>query len=304
MSGNLRTINIDIHNNVIKIPLINFNKKIENWTIVSMNDYPKISSCKFHIYKRRDGKFYASSTINGTNVPIHQLILGKAPEGCVIDHINNNGLDNRRSNLRFATFAQNSQNRLKKMGKYSSDYTGVTYCHIYNNYRSTISYKGKYIHIKRFSTEIEAAKAYDIYAIHYYGVHSKTNNLLTKEEIYNITTNGIPDKYKKKTRKFPKNIYSRGNIYSYDVTRDGKRYYESFPTLEKAIEAKNNLVSILDQKIRDEKISNIGEITRNKNGVAVVYLRNKNGDIIEECLVDDDKWMDLSMWKWCYRNDR
>lgn len=41
---------------------------------------------------------------------LHQLIMGKSPKGCVIDHINCNPLDNRRANLRFVTRAVNNLN--------------------------------------------------------------------------------------------------------------------------------------------------------------------------------------------------
>lgn len=42
--------------------------------------------------------------------PIHQMIIGKAPKGKVVDHINRNKLDNRRENLRFITQAENIKN--------------------------------------------------------------------------------------------------------------------------------------------------------------------------------------------------
>lgn len=47
---------------------------------------------------------------NNRYYPIHQMILGKAPKGLVIDHINRDKLDNRRKNLRFVTTAENNKN--------------------------------------------------------------------------------------------------------------------------------------------------------------------------------------------------
>lgn len=48
---------------------------------------------------------------------IHRAILN-APDGTVVDHINHNGLDNRRKNLRIATYSQNSANRRMKNDSY------------------------------------------------------------------------------------------------------------------------------------------------------------------------------------------
>lgn len=56
---------------------------------------------------------YASSRINGKNIPMHRLILN-TPDGMVVDHVNQNGLDNRRNNIRNCTQSQNMQNSGKK----------------------------------------------------------------------------------------------------------------------------------------------------------------------------------------------
>jgi len=290
-------------NNVLYVPLINVRKRNVGWAIASIEDYDMLSKYSFHLYKGRNKYYVCSGTGSIKNVSMHELVQGKAPDGYVIDHLNSDGLDNRRCNLRFATPSQNAQNRVKEPGKYSSDYTGVSYCPIYNNYRATISYNGEYIHIKRYENEIEAAKAYDVYAIHYYGIHAKTNCLLTVEEIEDIIENGIPDEYKKKVRELPKNIYHRGNIYSYDISRDSKRYRETFSTLEEAIEGRDKLIAKLDSEKEARITANIGEITRNKDGISVIYLRNTYGNVVGECLVDDEIWPELARYKWSLRDD-
>ncbi len=290
--------------NVLYIPIFNVKKEHVNWSIASIEDFDKLSKYNYHLHKRRDGKCYVNAKVDGKNISMHTLIMGsKATEGYVIDHINSNGLDNRRCNLRFATLAQNAQNRIKEQGKYSSDYTGVSFCQIHLNYRSTISYDRKYIHIGRFKTELEAAKAYDVYAIHYYGVHGKTNNLLSNEEIDDIKKNGIFEQYKKKTRDLPKNIYRKGKKFSYDISRNFNRYYKLFDTMEEAIIGRDNLFLKLNTEKEQKLINSMGEISRNKNGDAVIYLRNRNGDVLEECIVDDGTWTDLSMYKWSFRDD-
>ena len=207
--------------------------------------------------------------------------------------------------MRFATLSQNSQNRIKEKGKYKSDYTGVSDCKENSKFRATISYDGKYIHIGRFNTDIEAAKAYDIYAIHYYGIHSKTNNMLTINEIEDIIENGIPVEYQKKTRDLPKCIHKKGNKYAYDIRRGNVRYYKSFDTLEEAVAAKEELLTFLDNeklKQKDDEIA-IKEIDRNKDGIAVIYMRDRNGNIRDNCLVNDHTWKELFYFKWYLKSD-
>ena len=66
----------------------------------------KIYACLLNnnkLYLIRDDKIW-----------LHQLILGKAPKGLVIDHINGDTLDNRKSNLRFITHGENRQNTTKR----------------------------------------------------------------------------------------------------------------------------------------------------------------------------------------------
>lgn len=63
----------------------------------------------------RDKNGYARTCIRGNRIRLHTLIMGKK-EGYEIDHINRDKLDNRKSNLRFVTHAENNINR-KGWGK-------------------------------------------------------------------------------------------------------------------------------------------------------------------------------------------
>ena len=61
---------------------------------------------------KTDGpRFYVRTVIGRYRIMLHQAILGKTPAGFTIDHINGDGLDNRRYNLRFCTPSENSANR-------------------------------------------------------------------------------------------------------------------------------------------------------------------------------------------------
>lgn len=82
----------------------------------------------------------------------------------VIDHIDGNRTNNEISNLRWATHQTNSQNR-KKAKNTSSEFKGIGFDKKYNKWvsRISINYKTNFIGI--YSTEIEAAFAYNEYLI-------------------------------------------------------------------------------------------------------------------------------------------
>ncbi len=110
-----------------------------------------------------------------TLVNMHRLIMNP-PKHLLVDHINRNGLDNRRANLRLATHAQNSQNRTPctKAGK-TSKYKGVYWQRGRNKWRSYIRANNKRIFVGHFDSEVEAAKAYDEAARKYHGQFASPN---------------------------------------------------------------------------------------------------------------------------------
>ena len=83
----------------------------------------------------------------------------------VVDHINHNGLDNRKVNLRAATIAQNAWNRRRK----KSRFVGVNWNRQMKKWRVAVSDQGKRKHVGYFEDKIEAAKAYDRAAMKYHG---------------------------------------------------------------------------------------------------------------------------------------
>ena len=100
-----------------------------------------------------------------TKVYIHHDILGNV-NGYEVDHIDGDGLNNQRANLRFVTRRQNKQNLLK-INK-SSQYPGV-YLHKPSKlWRAVIRIKGKTQYLGGFKKEIDAAQAY-IDAVHNIG---------------------------------------------------------------------------------------------------------------------------------------
>lgn len=99
---------------------------------------------------------------------IHQLVAiaflnhKKCKYKSVIDHIDNNPLNNNINNLRITTQRENVFNKNgKKNGKYSSKYKGVYYIKETNKWHSCIYLNKRNYYLGSFKTEIEAANEYE-----------------------------------------------------------------------------------------------------------------------------------------------
>jgi len=86
-----------------------------------------------------------------------------------IDHVNHNGLDNRRSNLRLATIQENQFNRQIQKTTKSSQYKGVSWETKQNKWRPSIKFNNQNIHLGSFTSEEDAARAYDKVAKELFG---------------------------------------------------------------------------------------------------------------------------------------
>lgn len=135
------------------------------YAIVDPEDFERLSKHKWHL-QRTNQTFYAVRRAKGRErtkgqvVFMHRSIMSP-PEGMSIDHINNNGLDNRKANLRLATAAQNARNRRKMALKTSSKYKGVSYHAGQRKWCASIRVNGQYKYFGLFQNEIDAARAYD-----------------------------------------------------------------------------------------------------------------------------------------------
>lgn len=146
--------------------------------IVDEEDYHWLSEWKWQAMVSNK-KVYAlrSNIVDGRNVGclMHRAIMGLTDRAIQVDHENGNGLDNRRSNLRIATVAENNQNVSKCRG--GSRYLGV--CFDKGNpskpWKAYVSLNKKKTHVGYFVTEVEAAQARDAAAVQHHGVFASLN---------------------------------------------------------------------------------------------------------------------------------
>jgi hypothetical protein len=154
------------------------------FAIVDADDYDRLSKYKWCL-SRTPHTNYALTRLRIKARPVkgkrpkrktlmmHRFITN-APRHLVVDHINHNGLDNRKTNLRLCTRAQNCRNR-RPFRLNGSRYKGVSWDKQRKLFLAAIRCNGKYYNLGRFKSETKAAKAYDKKAIELFGEFAYLN---------------------------------------------------------------------------------------------------------------------------------
>lgn len=136
------------------------------YSLIDESDYGPVGELKWFQTVRG----YTMSTKTFKQPPkrlsIHRLVLPTKP-GFEVDHINRNPLDNRRSNLRQCTHAQNLTNIVKPRKRMA--YRGVYKRSKGARYEVLFKVNGKPKCFGHYDTELEAAKAYNVFIKQYQG---------------------------------------------------------------------------------------------------------------------------------------
>lgn len=146
------------------------------FALVDDSDYEWLSKIKWRAHNpsgKDGGNFYALTGRCGG--AMHRLIT-HCPDGFLVDHINRDTLDNRRSNLRICTHTENVRNTRPLSTKRSnSRFLGVDLDRAGKKWVARISFNSKKIHLGTFNTEVQAATAYDFAAINHFGKFANLN---------------------------------------------------------------------------------------------------------------------------------
>ena len=142
------------------------------FTLVDDDDFKYLNQFKWYGYKDKTTSYVIrNKTVKD---PLRERNMARlimnTPKGMEVDHVDHNGLNNQKSNLRNCTRSQNCANRKPwsksgYMGVYSFD----------NTIMSHIKINGKIIYLGTFKTNIDAAKAYDKAAKKYHGEFANLN---------------------------------------------------------------------------------------------------------------------------------
>lgn len=129
-------------------------------------------------------KWYASNKITTfyaqrgkDDIYMHRLILGLEDIKIKCDHIDRNGLNNQRNNLRPATKSQNNCNSKPRKNK-TSIFRGVYWCVDKNKWRASITKDNIVYALGNFTNQEAAAIAYNKKAIEFHGEFATLNNVL------------------------------------------------------------------------------------------------------------------------------
>ena len=145
------------------------------FTKVDDEDYEALSKLCWHAtYATRNNNWYVVRTFTKPirrQVYMHRLILGAS--SMAVDHINCDGLDNRRANLRFATPAQNSANSRRRWDN-TSGYKGVYFHKQTGKWRARLRSAKKHYSLGLFDNLEDAARAYRVAAEQHFGEFART----------------------------------------------------------------------------------------------------------------------------------
>lgn len=149
------------------------------YALVDNKDFERLNKFKWH-FKSKKNKFHGTGYAykwgaNNKRMFMHHMVL-KRKNGKFNDHINGNGLDNRRKNLRYCSAAQNMWNRGKYL-KNNSKYKGAHWHTTNKTWVANISVNGKQFHLGTFESEICAAKAYNVAAKKHHGEFACLNRV-------------------------------------------------------------------------------------------------------------------------------
>jgi len=263
-----------------KIPLHDREGNIKAYAIVSTRDYNHLS--KFSWYLTADG--YVAGSVNRHPWSLHRYITivlkGHQIDSKIrVDHINNNPLDNRRSNLRPLT-SEEDRNR-KKKGGCSSKYLCVTKKK--NLWGVNLMTKDGPLYAS-YKKEEHAAHQYNLWLDQYGLTTAKRNKVPVPDDF-------VPWKNKNEGRDLPTNIHMHRDKYQVNICR---KCYGSYNTLEEAIRKKEEALEEIEKE-KEEGIMNMPMLV-NEDEIPVIEI-DKNGKKVL-VKVDEDKYYDVMHYNW------
>lgn len=135
-------------------------------SVVDDADYDLVARWRWHLQTVRGLKYARRNTIvdgRSRSIYIHRVLM-RPPPGLVVDHIDGDGLNNSRANLRLVTRSQNVANH-RRVGPH----VGVSWSSRTGKWRATYGHLGARLEVGFFDSRDEAAFARDYVALHLRG---------------------------------------------------------------------------------------------------------------------------------------
>ena len=143
--------------------------------LVDDQDYEMINRSTWCVMAAGNNYYARTTTREPKTVLMHYLLLPRTP-GFETDHIDGNGLNNQRENLRYSTDSQNQMNQKPQLGT-SSKYKGVSWNKRRRKWQAQIKLNYRGIYLGYFKEEKDAALTYNLAALEYFGEFAHLNTI-------------------------------------------------------------------------------------------------------------------------------
>lgn len=271
----------------MNIPLRNKIGEVIAYTTVSPEHFEHLNQFKWS--KNRN---YVTGTINKKGWMLHRyikiLVMGEhIPEGYVVDHIDNNPLNNHHLNLRIVSPSENSRNR-KNKENCTSNFRGVSKINE-DKFNVHIRINNKQISAL-YNNEIHAAHQYNLWIDEYKLTTTTKNNIeIPQDFIQHVSRNTL--------KELPKGIVYNGNktrfVAFIQIDNEQKRL-GTFDTLEEAIVVRQNAEKE-KSIILKERLLAIPK-TFNKKGQCIFKIKDT------EVIIDEDLFYDIIQFSWTLKD--
>ena len=152
-----------------EIVIYNVNHKEVGRALVDIDDIDRVKKHRWCL----NGKGYSITSVKGKTLLLHHLIL-PFKRGYNTDHQNRNRLDNRRDNLRYATYSENCQNTSLRNDN-SSGHSGVNWYKERRKWVARLSINGRRIYLGMFKNKQQAIRTRNVAERKYYKEFSPNN---------------------------------------------------------------------------------------------------------------------------------
>ncbi len=157
----------------VQVPLYRGRRKADRVVIGhALIDPEDVATVDGYAWKKSTNG-YAMAYRGRVAVLMHRLILDPGP-GLTVDHDNRNKLDNRRANLRLATYSQQIANQPLTSAN-SSGYRGVCWSKRRRRWNAAVKVNGQRRDLGYYTTAEDAARAYDAAALQAWGEFAYLN---------------------------------------------------------------------------------------------------------------------------------
>lgn len=143
------------------------------FALVDDQDFERLSQYKWYYVGKYAARKGCKALGEKNTIYMHREVL-QTPDGLETDHVNGDGLDNRRENLRACTASENQRNRSVRVDSWSG-FKGVQWSPKKNRWSVRITHNRRRLFVGDYDNLLDAARAYDTAAKDLFGDFRRDN---------------------------------------------------------------------------------------------------------------------------------